>query len=222
MGRRDRGGDGARAGEHPPLVGHADRDPARPCRAQGLDRGALEGRRADRADGAANGWQTVAPSALPSRRARTLRPRSIVAGMAGSRDAFAAAARAGGSAGARRRAAPRRTRLSAAPVPVAALEPARRRIWRHRSRTGCAFRSRSSMRFARAFPADRPVTMRVSGTDWVEGGWDIEQTIAFAQGARGARLRRDPRLERRARSAPEDSRRARAIRCRSRARSSGR
>jgi 2,4-dienoyl-CoA reductase-like NADH-dependent reductase (Old Yellow Enzyme family) len=32
-----------------------------------------------------------------------------------------------------------------------------------------------------AFPADRAVTMRVSGTDWVEGGWDIEQTIAFAQ-----------------------------------------
>jgi len=32
-----------------------------------------------------------------------------------------------------------------------------------------------------AFPADRPVTMRVSGTDWVEGGWDIYQTIAFAQ-----------------------------------------
>jgi 2,4-dienoyl-CoA reductase-like NADH-dependent reductase (Old Yellow Enzyme family) len=24
------------------------------------------------------------------------------------------------------------------------------------------------------------VTMRVSGTDWVEGGWDIEQTVAFA------------------------------------------
>ena len=32
-----------------------------------------------------------------------------------------------------------------------------------------------------AFPAGRPVTMRVSGTDWVEGGWDIAQTIAFAQ-----------------------------------------
>lgn len=32
-----------------------------------------------------------------------------------------------------------------------------------------------------AFPADRPVTMRVSGTDWVEGGWDVEQTVAFAQ-----------------------------------------
>ena len=31
------------------------------------------------------------------------------------------------------------------------------------------------------FPADKPVTMRVSATDWVEGGWDIEQTIAFAR-----------------------------------------
>ena len=30
-------------------------------------------------------------------------------------------------------------------------------------------------------PADRSVTMRVSGTDWVDGGWDIDQTIAFAQ-----------------------------------------
>jgi 2,4-dienoyl-CoA reductase-like NADH-dependent reductase (Old Yellow Enzyme family) len=32
-----------------------------------------------------------------------------------------------------------------------------------------------------AFPAGRPVSMRVSGTDWAEGGWDIEQTIAFVK-----------------------------------------
>ena len=32
-----------------------------------------------------------------------------------------------------------------------------------------------------AFPAGRNVTMRVSGTDWVEGGWDIEQTVEFAK-----------------------------------------
>jgi 2,4-dienoyl-CoA reductase-like NADH-dependent reductase (Old Yellow Enzyme family) len=31
------------------------------------------------------------------------------------------------------------------------------------------------------FPADKPVTMRVSGSDWVEGGWDADQTIAFAR-----------------------------------------
>jgi len=32
-----------------------------------------------------------------------------------------------------------------------------------------------------AFPAERGVTMRVSGSDWVEDGWDIASTIAFAQ-----------------------------------------
>ena len=32
-----------------------------------------------------------------------------------------------------------------------------------------------------AFTAERPVTMRLSGTDWVEGGWDAEQSIAFVQ-----------------------------------------
>ncbi|MEA1083925.1 NADH:flavin oxidoreductase/NADH oxidase [Sphingomonas sp. CD22] len=32
-----------------------------------------------------------------------------------------------------------------------------------------------------AFPADKPVTMRVSGSDWVEGGWDAEQTVAFSR-----------------------------------------
>ena len=32
-----------------------------------------------------------------------------------------------------------------------------------------------------AFPADRPVWVRVSASDWVEGGWDIEGTVAFAR-----------------------------------------
>jgi 2,4-dienoyl-CoA reductase-like NADH-dependent reductase (Old Yellow Enzyme family) len=32
-----------------------------------------------------------------------------------------------------------------------------------------------------AFPADRPVGMRISATDWVEGAWDIDQSVAFAQ-----------------------------------------
>ena len=31
------------------------------------------------------------------------------------------------------------------------------------------------------FSAARPVSIRLSGTDWVEGGWDIAQTVAFAQ-----------------------------------------
>jgi len=32
-----------------------------------------------------------------------------------------------------------------------------------------------------AFPADRPVGMRISATDLVEGGWALEQSVAFAQ-----------------------------------------
>lgn len=32
-----------------------------------------------------------------------------------------------------------------------------------------------------AVPQDIPVTMRISATDWVEGGWDVEQSIAFAR-----------------------------------------
>jgi 2,4-dienoyl-CoA reductase-like NADH-dependent reductase (Old Yellow Enzyme family) len=31
------------------------------------------------------------------------------------------------------------------------------------------------------FPSDKPVSIRVSGTDWVEGGWDCEQTVVFAK-----------------------------------------
>jgi 2,4-dienoyl-CoA reductase-like NADH-dependent reductase (Old Yellow Enzyme family) len=31
-----------------------------------------------------------------------------------------------------------------------------------------------------AVPESVPLTVRVSGTDWVEGGWNIEQTIAYA------------------------------------------
>lgn len=32
-----------------------------------------------------------------------------------------------------------------------------------------------------AFPAGKPVWVRVSATDWVPGGWDLDSTVAFAQ-----------------------------------------
>ena len=32
-----------------------------------------------------------------------------------------------------------------------------------------------------AVPAGKAISVRVSGTDWMNGGWDIEQTIAFAE-----------------------------------------
>ena len=34
-----------------------------------------------------------------------------------------------------------------------------------------------------AFPADRPVWIRISASDWVEGGWDIEQSIELCRQA---------------------------------------
>ncbi|CAN7605931.1 NADH:flavin oxidoreductase/NADH oxidase [Bradyrhizobium sp. LjRoot220] len=32
-----------------------------------------------------------------------------------------------------------------------------------------------------AFPSDKPVGLRLSSTDWVEGGWDLAQTIEYAR-----------------------------------------
>jgi 2,4-dienoyl-CoA reductase-like NADH-dependent reductase (Old Yellow Enzyme family) len=32
-----------------------------------------------------------------------------------------------------------------------------------------------------AFPAHLPVFARISATDWVEGGWDLEQSVQFAR-----------------------------------------
>jgi NADPH2 dehydrogenase len=32
-----------------------------------------------------------------------------------------------------------------------------------------------------AFPSDKPVGIKVSSTDWVEGGWDLAQTIEYAR-----------------------------------------
>ncbi|MCJ8139685.1 NADH:flavin oxidoreductase/NADH oxidase [Falsirhodobacter halotolerans] len=126
------------------------------------------------------GWQTVAPSPLPFD-ARDVPPAELDrAGMDRIRDAFAMAAT-------------RAARLGIDAVQIHAahgyllhnfLSPLSNR---RTDAYGGSLEHR--MRFPlevfdavrAAFPADRPVTVRVSGTDWVEGGWDIDQTIAFAR-----------------------------------------
>jgi 2,4-dienoyl-CoA reductase-like NADH-dependent reductase (Old Yellow Enzyme family) len=35
-----------------------------------------------------------------------------------------------------------------------------------------------------AFPVERPVLARISATDWVEGGWDLEQSVVLARALR--------------------------------------
>src|SRR5258706_13508913 len=32
-----------------------------------------------------------------------------------------------------------------------------------------------------AWPADKPMGVRISVTDWVEGGWDADQSVVFAK-----------------------------------------
>ena len=66
-----------------------------------------------------------------------------------------------------------------------------------------------------ALPADKSVSIRVSGTDWVEGGWDTRPSVALVQLLPGgAGLRRHPRLERRASRRRRRFRSGPAIRCR--------
>ena len=128
----------------------------------------------------ARGWQTVSASAVPFHGHDNPPVALDDAGLARVRDAFAEAAR-------------RAARLGLDAVQLHGahgyllhqfLSPLSNR---REDAYGGSLENR--MRFPlevfdavrAAFPADRPVTMRLSGTDWVEGGWDVAQSIAFAQ-----------------------------------------
>ena len=126
------------------------------------------------------GWQTVAPSAIPFQAGESAPVALGRDGLARVRAAFAEAAK-------------RAARLGLGAVQLHGahgyllhqfLSPLSNR---RDDEYGGSLENR--MRFplevfeaVRAvFPAERPVTMRVSGTDWAEGGWTIDQTVAFAQ-----------------------------------------
>jgi 2,4-dienoyl-CoA reductase-like NADH-dependent reductase (Old Yellow Enzyme family) len=127
-----------------------------------------------------NGWQTLAPSALAFVADQAPPAALTHAELDRIREAFAAAAR-------------RAMRLGIDAIQIHAahgyllhqfLSPISNR---REDAYGGSLENR--MRFPlevfdavrEALPADRPVTVRVSGTDWLEGGWDIRQTIGFAK-----------------------------------------
>ena len=127
---------------------------------------------------AANGWRTVAPSALPFVACENPPTALDAAGLDRIRTAFADAAA-------------RSARLGIDAVQLHAahgyllhqfLSPLSNR---RDDAYGGSFENR--MRFPlEIFDAVRdafagPVTVRVSGTDWVDGGWSIEETVIFAQ-----------------------------------------
>jgi NADPH2 dehydrogenase len=126
------------------------------------------------------GWQTVAPSAVPHKEGETAPLVLDAAGLAHIRDAFVSAAK-------------RADRLGIDALEVHGahgyllhqfLSP----ISNNRTdQYGGSLQNR--MRYPlevfdavrAAFPADKPIGVKVSATDWVEGGWDLAQTIEFAK-----------------------------------------
>ena len=130
--------------------------------------------------GHANGWQTVAPSAVPFDGGHNPPVPLDAAGLDRVREGFAQATRRAARLG-----------LDAIQIHVAHgyllhqfLSPLSNR---REDQYGGALENR--MRFpleifdiVRAnFPADKPVSVRVSGTDWAEGGWTIDETVVFAK-----------------------------------------
>jgi 2,4-dienoyl-CoA reductase-like NADH-dependent reductase (Old Yellow Enzyme family) len=126
------------------------------------------------------GWPTVAPSAIPFGPGDGTPAALDDAGLRRIREAFAAAAR------------------RAARLGVDALEVHNAHGYllheflsplsnRRTDRYGGSLENR--MRFPlevfeavrAAFPSSKPVGVRISGTDWIEGGWDLAQSIAFSR-----------------------------------------
>ena len=126
------------------------------------------------------GWQTEAPSAIPFEQGENPPIELATADLARLRDAFAAAA-------------VRADRLGLDAIQLHGahgyllhefLSPLSNR---REDDYGGSIENR--MRFPlevydavrAAFPADKPISMRLSATDWVEGGWTVEETMVFAK-----------------------------------------
>jgi 2,4-dienoyl-CoA reductase-like NADH-dependent reductase (Old Yellow Enzyme family) len=135
----------------------------------------------------ASGWQTVAPSPLPHA-AHEHPPQALDAdGLRRVRSAFADAAR-------------RAARLAIDAIEVhgahgyllhqflSPLANARDDAYGGTLENRLRFPLEVFDAVREAFPHDRPVGMRISASDWVDGGWDIEQSVVLAQAlkARGA------------------------------------
>lgn len=131
-------------------------------------------------DTGSGGWQPVAPSAVPFAEGYAVPREMTEADMEGVRAAFAASARHGREAG-----------FEVVEVHMAHGYLLHEFLSPLTNRRTDAFggtlenRLRFPVSVARAvraeWPERLPVFVRVSATDWVEGGWDLPQTVALAR-----------------------------------------
>ena len=169
-----------------PCPGSSSRTPAARPNCDPPWKGGAAGARRD------GGWQTVGPERDPVRRRYPV-PRAMSAGDIERSSSRFARRRPRARGRLRGRRDSRRPRLPAARVPVAALEPAHRRVRRHARQPHALAAARGRRRCARRGPSDLPLFVRISATDWAEGGWDVEQSVALRAAAEGARRRPDRR-----------------------------
>ncbi len=130
--------------------------------------------------GEPGGWQAVAPSPLPHSASEAAPTALDAAGMKKVRDDFAAAAR-------------RAARLGLEGIEIhmahgyllhqflSPLANQRDDAYGGSLENRIRFPLEVFDAVRAAFPADRPAWARISATDWVPGGWDIEGTIALSQ-----------------------------------------
>jgi 2,4-dienoyl-CoA reductase-like NADH-dependent reductase (Old Yellow Enzyme family) len=126
------------------------------------------------------GWRTHAPSAVPHKDTEAAPMALDEAGLARIRDAFTASAK-------------RAARLGIDAIEVHGahgyllhqfLSPISNK---RTDAYGGSLENRMRFPLAvfdavrAAFPDDKPVGLRVSSSDWVDGGWDLEQTTVFAK-----------------------------------------
>jgi NADPH2 dehydrogenase len=128
----------------------------------------------------AGGWQTLAPSAVPYLPGWPEPLALDAAGLDRIRDAFAAAAQRAARAGFDL------IELHAAHGYLlheflSPLTNRRTDAWGGDLAGRMRFPLEVFEAVRAVFPADRPVTVRLSATDWIEGGWDVAQSIAFVR-----------------------------------------
>jgi 2,4-dienoyl-CoA reductase-like NADH-dependent reductase (Old Yellow Enzyme family) len=133
---------------------------------------------------AAGGWATVGASALPFAEGHPSPEPLDEAGLQGVVAAFAAAARRARAAGFRT------VEVHAAHGYLlhqflSPLTNRRTDAW------GGSFENRTRLvrdvvsAVRAAWPAELPVLVRISATDWVPGGWDVEQSVELCRALRG-------------------------------------